>query len=140
LYEAQQRCVIHSGTLNPSSALALNNLALPLLRCPLAQTGSLCSPPVFLYNFLQGSTLRQLTIVLTAIAGSIWAMHASWSDKKNIEVGVACAHAASTAAAGTAAGAAGGKVQQAVAQQQAYQGQQHRSSATRRRAAAGVKV
>jgi hypothetical protein len=36
--------------------------------------------------FLQGSTLRQLAIVLTAIAGSIWAMNATWSEKKDILV------------------------------------------------------
>jgi hypothetical protein len=33
-----------------------------------------------------GSYLRQLGIVLTAIVGSIWAMNASWSEKKDIVV------------------------------------------------------
>lgn len=33
-----------------------------------------------------GSTLRQLAIVLTAIAGGIWAIDATWSEKKDILV------------------------------------------------------
>lgn len=35
---------------------------------------------------LQAATLRQLVIVLTGIVGSIWAMNASWSEKKDIYV------------------------------------------------------
>ncbi|KAF8056359.1 hypothetical protein HT031_006358 [Scenedesmus sp. PABB004] len=33
-----------------------------------------------------GTTLRQLAIVLTGLAGSIWAMNASWSERKDVYV------------------------------------------------------
>lgn len=33
-----------------------------------------------------GASLRQLAIVLTGIAGSIWAMNAAWSEKKDVLV------------------------------------------------------